>query len=489
MRKTILTILLLQGYMLIACHKQFDPTLNNNNNSDGTSLVKTNADTLGRIIVGAPTDISVRVSLLFTNQTSGRIEYSTDTISFDSSSPEKEFIANSPEEVLIDNLTQGTRYYYRLRYKEASKSDYQTSPVYSFITARKPGSTFSFGVQGDSHPERVGKMFSDELYRINMKNVSSCKVDLYFALGDDFSIESLIQNGTATSKSVDNVYESQRKYLGIPGSNGAIFLVNGNHEQAAKYLLDGTASSPAVLAANSRKKYYPLPLPDQFYSGDMNQVDHAGYLGDYYSFTWGDALFVVIDPYWHSSVAVDNTAGKKGKGARNLWDNTLGDEQYNWFKATLENSTAKYKFVFTHHVLGTGRGGIEEASLCEWGGYSQNGVYEFDKYRPGWGDPIHQLMVRNKVTIFFQGHDHLYCRQELDGVIYQEVPNPADNTYTAFNSNAYTSGKILPNSGFLNVTVSPGTVRVDYIGATLPADEASSGKNGEIKYSYSLSAK
>lgn len=489
MKKSMLIIILFQWCLLLGCHKQTDNNIYSDNDDNGASLIKTNTDTLGRIIIGAPTDRSVRINLLFTNETLCHIEYSTDTLSFSLSSTEKQFNSDTPDEILIENLAEGTRYYYRLKYREGAKSGYQTSQVYSFITSRIPGSTFSFGVQGDSHPERAGKMFSDLLYRINMKNVSDKNVDLYFTLGDDFSIESLIQNGTANEKTVDNVYSSHRKYLGIPGSNAAIYLVNGNHEQAAKYLLDGTSSSPAVLAANSRKKFYPVPLPDQFYGGDIYKIDYVGYPGDYYSFTWGDALFVVIDPYWHTSVAVDNTAGKKGKGTRNLWDNTLGEEQYKWFKSTLENSNAKFKFVFTHHVLGTGRGGIEEATLCEWGGYSPNGAYEFDKYRPGWGEPIHQLMVRNKVTIFFQGHDHLYCRQELDGIIYQEVPNPADNTYTAFNANAYTSGKILPNSGFLNVTVSPGTVRVDYVGATLPSDEASSGKNGEIKYSYSLSAK
>ena len=34
--------------------------------------------------------------------------------------------------------------------------------------------------------------------------------------------------------------------------------------------------------------------------------------------------------------------------------------------------------------------------------------------------PVHQLMVKNGVTIFFQGHDHLFARQERDGMVYQE---------------------------------------------------------------------
>ncbi len=330
--------------------------------------------------------------------------------------------------------------------------------------------SFSFGVQGDSHPERVGKMFSPELYTTTLQNVVKTNPAFYVLMGDDFSIEKLIENKTYTQQTVDEVYLAQKKYLDV--LQMPIYLINGNHEQEAKYLLDGTENNPAVLAQNARSKYFDSP----------------GAETGYYSFTHGDALFVVIDFYWHSGIAVDNTAGAKNatKQQRDLWDVTLGDEQYQWFKKTLETSMAKYKFVFAHHVLGTGRGGIEMAKLYEWGGHNQKGVWEFDTKRPGWELPIHQVMVKNGVTIFFQGHDHLFARQELDGVIYQEVPNPADDTYTAFNKDAYRSGDILPNSGFLNVTVSPEQVKVDYVRSFLPQDESGQNKNGDIVYSYTI---
>ncbi|MEI6690985.1 MAG: metallophosphoesterase [bacterium] len=261
--------------------------------------------------------------------------------------------------------------------------------------------TFNFGVQGDSHPEREGKMFSPSLYTTTMQNVISYKPSLYFLMGDDFSTEKLIDSNTVTQENVNQVYLTQKKYLDLLDKSTSIYLVNGNHEQEAKYLL-GQNPSPALLADNARTTYFDSP----------------GSKTGYYSVTKGEALFVVIDFYWHSDTPVDNTAGAKNedKKQRDLWNNTLGEEQYTWFKNTLESSTAKYKFVFTHHVLGTGRGGVEMAKLYEWGGYNQKGVWEFDKMRPGWELPIHQLMVKNKVTIFFQGHDHLFAKQELDGV-------------------------------------------------------------------------
>ncbi len=167
---------------------------------------------------------------------------------------------------------------------------------------------------------------------------------------------------------------------------------------------------------------------------------------------------------------------------------SIGDEQYMWLNNTLEQSEARYKFVFCHHVMGTGRGGIEMAHLYEWGGKSQDGTWQFDEKRPGWEKPIHQLMVDNGVTMFFQGHDHLFCRQELDGVVYQSVPNPADDTYQAFSREAYRTGDVLPNSGHLLVTVSPENVRLDYVRSFLPEDKAE-GEDGKTAFSFTVPAK
>lgn len=151
---------------------------------------------------------------------------------------------------------------------------------------------------------------------------------------------------------------------------------------------------------------------------------------------------------------------------------TLGDAQYQWFKRTLETSAAKYKFVFTHHVLGTGRGGIELDNTYEWGDAAHLAAH-----RPGWDKTIQQIMADNHVTIFFQGHDHIFARQEIDGVIYQTLPEPANHFYTYENEAAYQSGDKFPNSGRVRVSVSPDAVKVDYIRSYLD-------KPDEIAYSY-----
>ena len=142
-----------------------------------------------------------------------------------------------------------------------------------------------------------------------------------------------------------------------------------------------------------------------------------------------------------------------------------------------------------HHVLGEARGGANLATLYEWGGgEGKASTSAFATNRPGWEMPIHQLMVKNKVNIFFQGHDHLYAKEDIDGMVYQTIPMPSDSSYTLgmiANADAF-GGVKLPGSGHLRVTVSPEKVQVDFVNAVLPKDGTPALKNGDISYSYTV---
>jgi len=449
------------------------------------------------VVLGRPTDTSIVLNCLSVTPLKFRAEYGTDSNSLNQNGPLTSLEANVPAEFSITGLKPNTRYHYQLLSADSSALVAEGS----FHTQRSPGSAFTFALQGDSHPERAGKMFDPALYRRTMEMVATQVPDFYITLGDDFSIEHLISRGSLSQESVNGVYAMQRPYLGIIGRSSPLFLVNGNHEQASMASLDGTATNCSILAGRARTNFFSLPTPDSFYSGNGKEIEHLGLPRDYYAWTWGDALFVVLDFYWHSPAYVDNEPGArggdkekgkkggKGKGGRDGWAVTLGEEQYRWFSQTLAESKARWKFVFCHHVLGGGRGGIERAPYFEWGGKDRDGADRFAEKRPGWDLPIHPLMVKHGVTIFFQGHDHIFAHQELDGVVYQSCPNPADPTYTAFNREAYQSGTVLPDSGFLKVAVSPEKVEVDYHRSWLPADEKDGRKQGEVAHHYSIAAR
>lgn len=472
--------------------------------AQGRRRTQAAANTGTTLVLGRPTDRSITLSVLAPTPIEVVVEYGIMPGRYSEKTAVGEARAGEPFEISLAPLRANTRYYYRLLQRPPGQTDFGAGSEQTFMTARASGSTFTFGVQGDSHPERAGRMFDAELYQRTMDVVARERPDFYVMLGDDFSIERLIAQRTVSQSSVNAVYAAQRPFLGLLTASTSLFLVNGNHEEAARFLLDGTPSNPAVFAGKARAQFFPLPAPDTFYSGDAEPVEHVGLLRDYYAWIWGDALFVVLDPYWHSSVQVDADPGGGGGGNRgrrqsvggnatraagrnrDLWSVTLGEGQYRWLKKTLEESRARYKFVFAHHVMGTGRGAIEVADFYEWGGRDPRGATTFREKRPTWELPIHQLMAKTGVTIFFQGHDHLFARQQKDGVVYQETPNPADPTYTAFNRDAYRSGDILPNAGHLLVTVAPEGVRVDYVRSYLLKDESSARKHGEVAFSYTI---
>lgn len=122
------------------------------------------------------------------------------------------------------------------------------------------------------------------------------------------------------------------------------------------------------------------------------------------------------------------------------------------------------------------------------GGNNSDGTNGWSSFRSGWEKPIHQLMVENKVTVFFHGHDHFFGKQEKDEIIYQEVPQPSNRSLTNISATeyGYVNGVFLPGRGFLNVTVSAENVKVDYIRSYLPSEENVTRKNGELAYSYTL---
>ncbi|MBU3743166.1 MAG: hypothetical protein FGM61_01280, partial [Sediminibacterium sp.] len=252
------------------------------------------------VIPGNPSANSIILNILSPFAASAVVEFGSDSNSLSQNSVSFILAAQQPFELHIGQLKLATRYYYRIKFRKEGDVHETITRIACFATQAVPGKSFVFGVQGDSHPERAGKMFNRELYNQTIDSVSFRNPDFYFMLGDDFSLDRLMNSGKLNQESVENIYKIQRNYWGDMGRNPALFLVNGNHEQAAKYLLNGNPDNFSVYAANARKKYFSLPDTSGIYSGNPTPVEHIGLLKDYYAFEWGDALFVTIDPYWHS---------------------------------------------------------------------------------------------------------------------------------------------------------------------------------------------
>ncbi len=445
------------------------------------------ADFPGNIVLGIPTNDSIRLKLYSPDQSGSLIiSYRAEGDSADRQTASVTLSRASVLDVDLVGLRAATSYRYRVLLKPTGGNDLQ-SREYRFQTARPAGSTFTFTIQADSHLDENSDL---DVYKRTLANALADQADFHVDLGDTFMTEKYAQPLTAvlsqpTSKAtLDTRYIYERANFGLLTHSSPLFLVNGNHDAELGWLLDGSAQNLAIWAAKARLEFFPIPQPGRFYTGDSYVDPVAGNRVAWYAWSWGDAQIIVLDPFW-------NTTKKAGADA---WNFTLGEKQYQWLTETLASSTAKFKLVFVHNLVGgldgAMRGGIEAAPYYEWGGRNADGSNGFAQRRPGWALPIHDLLVKYKVAAVFHGHDHLYARQELDGVVYQTVPQPS-----ARNSNSgptlakdyhYDSGTILSSSGHLRITVTPTTLTSRYVRAWLPKDETATRKNGQIEHEWSI---
>jgi hypothetical protein len=439
----------------------------------------------GPELLSRPTANSVTVSAVVNQALSVRVRYGTAAgpANLTNLTDAVSATANVPVKVVIGGLSPNMKYYYQLGYSTGGSWTWRTE--HGFYTQRAQGSTYKFTITSDTH---LGDTFSGNTaarYQDTMENVAADSPDFHLDLGDAF-----IMSGTTTQATVNTKYLNQRPYFGNFSHSAHVFLAIGNHENEEGWNLDDTPFSQGLASIIARKSYFPNPIPDGFYTGNSNLLPAIGgdqYREDYYSWNWGDALFIVLDPFQYTMTKPYGTVTGSGEDvpedetvSGDQWNWTLGQTQFNWLKQTLQSSNAKYKFVFAHHVVGGEltvsnsaagpptyvRGGAMAAPYFEWGGQNSSGTPVFATQRPGWGtDPIHQLMIANGVSAFFHGHDHQFVHELRDGIVYQLVPaaGMTGNGFDLYAGSPYVvSGGNLQNAGHLRVTVAPSAATVAY---------------------------
>ncbi len=418
-----------------------------------------------------PTDRSVTVVVTAHEDLEVSVEYGTTPGEYSASTPTEKCNRGDTTHVLLSSLKPNTRHYYRLRYRLTGTTWNESSPEYTFHTQRPAGEAFCFTVQADSH---LDEPTDRNVYLETLKKALAAKPDFHIDLGDTFMTDKY----GANYRDAEDQYYAQRYYFGRLCHSAPLFLTLGNHDGEAGWSFSRRNDNISVWSHRLRISLFPNPTPDSFYSGNTTETTGLGLLQNYYAWQWGDAQFMVLDPFWPTTSKSRSADG---------WRWTLGREQYDWLQSTLEASDATFKFVFIHNLVGgsdeSARGGAEAAAFFEWGGHDLDGRYSFDSHRPELEMPIHDLFVENGVSIVFHGHDHFFARQERDGVVYQLVPQPGHAAKQRTNSKrggnnpnrtsgnahrmaaeyGYHSGDFLSGSGCLRIAVSPSEAKIDYL--------------------------
>ncbi len=449
----------------------------------GFALAYDTVHFVGAEMLGRPTDHSVTVNVVPRCSLEVYFEYGGAPGAYGHQTATQASAPLVPVEAVLSGLWPDTRCYYRTRYRTPGSGTFLAGTEGSFHTARRNGDAFTFAVEGDPHM-LPNEQAVESVFNVTLANVAAANPDFMVDMGDNFMLDKwqVVTPDTILKR----LLQYRRWWDQVCGSM-PLFLVLGNHEGEQGWDLNGTPNSLPVQFTNARKVFYPNPVPDGFYSGDTISQAYVDLREDYYSWEWANALFVVLDPYWYTNTKPNN-------GEEN-WYWTLGRDQYDWLKRTLEGSQAKFKFLFIHHLVGgkidaTARGGSEYSHYYEWGGQRTDSTWGFDAMRPGWGVPIHQLLIDNHVDIMFHGHDHFYAKQDTDGIVYQMAPQPAQVRWDSIPGQAanygYVSGTLIGSRGYIRVTVDDTSATVAYVRTFMPSETTSTRHNGDIAHSYTI---
>jgi hypothetical protein len=227
----------------------------------------------------------------------------------------------------------------------------------------------------------------------------------------------------------------------------------------------------------ARKRHYLNPLPDTYAEGGENDgwrgdprskttggadEGNGSPLQNYFAWTWGDALFVVLDVHRYTNI------GGTTPRMPSQW--TLGPAQLAWLRAVLTASQARWKFVIAHHLVGGYAWSPEGHSRVTGYTYGRGGA----RYaRVGEQALITELMQRTGAQFFLYGHDHVYAHQQAEGIHFVCCGRPTRLSRRWWRNPGWREAygdvnKRDPHDfyaaiGYTRLTIAPGSVRVEYV--------------------------
>ncbi len=342
---------------------------------------------------------------------------------------------HTPANITINSLKPGILYEYRIHARHRGTEIFTPSTQSTFMTQRVISSPFSFAILSDSHitpnqPDRL-RILSDI-----SNSIKARKPDFLLMLGDN--IQTFTSHGGPMTEERFGpiLYYLLKQGLGILPSSVPVYTVIGNWEGENGW----HPENERAWARNARMAWMPNPLPETYPEGGSDY-------GDYYGFTWGNTLILVLTATGYTTVG-HNLGTKTGKS--NDW--TLGDKQKEWLYRQLSESKSKWKFIFIHHTV-SGKAGDDLNSRYGRGGGQAA--------KTGEQKLIHEWMRKFNVKTLFYGHDHVFTDIPVDGIHYTCVGSAGAPWKFTTPETGYT--KYWPDSGYTWVDVNEDKVQVSFV--------------------------
>ena len=122
------------------------------------------------------------MSIIFDKSVNVYWEFGQTSGNYTNNTPIYNTIADTPIEIIINNLIANTKYFYRTKYKLTGSNTYINGAEHFFQTQRKKGTSFSFVVEADPH---LDSNCDPEAYKLTLQDMLSKKPDFIIDLGDN----------------------------------------------------------------------------------------------------------------------------------------------------------------------------------------------------------------------------------------------------------------------------------------------------------------
>lgn len=340
----------------------------------------------------------------------------------------------------VDGLKPGTRYTYAIHMMSAGHRDVVVARG-GFTTQRTGSESFVAALITDPHTGSF-REGAPELRVMDdvVSNVRRDNPEFVIGLGDNVAWPSSRDAAQTSSADAERAYEMYRRHTAPLTAFTPHFSLLGNWEgETGKFPLESIA-----LVRGVRHRFLPNP--------DHRTYPQGGSAGqDYYAFTWGPALFVILNVQGYTKASAAQTLPTPSDVSK-VEDWTLGRTQLSWLESTLKASSQPFKFLCIHHAVG-GNAGDPQDTLYGRGGARAAKVGE--------QRVVHALMRDHGVQIFFYGHDHVFVDDVVDGIHYA-LPGSFGAPWH-FGPRITGYDRFWPDSGHARLTVSAREARVEYV--------------------------